>query len=93
MWSCLRFALEEGGGDMSRKTDIRERLKTGLANSGRAAGAGVLYDRYDEESGYRPGPADRGPVKLPSDSLTEEEIAALSGPVKVYKSNLIKKGE
>jgi hypothetical protein len=85
MWSCLRFALEEGGGDMSRKTDIRERLKTGLANTGRAAGAGILYDRYDEESGYRPGPAGRGAIRFPSDSLTAEEIEALSGPVKIYK--------
>ena len=71
---------------MSRKTDIRERLKTGLANSGRAAGAGILYDRYDEESGYRPGPKQHGPIKFPSDSLTPEELAALNGPVRVYKA-------
>lgn len=74
---------------MSRKTDIRERLKTGLANSGRAAGAGILYDRYDEESGYRPGPKQHGPIKFPSDSLTPEELAALNGPVKVYKGGAI----
>lgn len=67
---------------MSRKTDIRERLKTGLANSGRAAGAGILYDRYDEESGYRPGPKQRGPIKFPHDGIPFEE---LNGPVKVYK--------
>ena len=38
---------------MTHKTNINERLKSGLA-PGRAAGAGILYDRYDEESGYRP---------------------------------------
>ena len=89
MWSRLRPALEEGGGDMSRKTDIRERLKTGLANSGRAAGAGILYDRYDEESGYRPGPIQHGRIKFPHDTMTDEEMAALNGPVRVYKGGTI----
>jgi hypothetical protein len=70
---------------VKHSTDIRERLKTGLANTGRAAGAGIIYDRYDEESGYRPGPVDRGQVKFPSDSLTPEEREALNGPVVVYK--------
>ena len=64
---------------------INEHLHTTFANSGRAAGAGVLYDRYDEESGYRPTPAYRGAIKFPSDSLTPEQRQALNGEVKTYK--------
>lgn len=64
---------------------VNERLHTELANSGRVAGAGVLYDRYDEESGYRPQPAERGAVRFPSDSLTQEELMALNGEVRTYK--------
>ncbi len=67
------------------KRHINEFLKTGLANSGRAAGAGVLYDRYDEESGYRPHPRARGQIRLPSDYLTQEQLEALNGEVIVYK--------
>jgi hypothetical protein len=67
------------------KGHINERLKTQLANSGRAAGMGILQDRYDEESGYRPGPYGGGAVRFPSDSMTPEELRALSGEVKVYK--------
>lgn len=63
------------------KRHINEFLKTEFANSGRAAGAGVLYDRYDEESGYRPHPKARGQIRFPSDSLTPEEREALNGPV------------
>ena len=67
------------------KSHINERLHTGLAQSGRAAGMGISYDRYDEESGnpdYNPHDTR---VRLPSDGMTEEEIAALSGDVKVLK--------
>ena len=70
---------------MTHKTNINERLKTGFANTGRAAGAGTIYDRYDEESGYRPQPIQHGRIKFPSDSLTAEEREALNGPVRVYK--------
>lgn len=69
------------------RSHINERIHTSLANSGRAAGAGILYDRYDDESGYRPGPADRGRVRFPSDYLTDKQIAALSGEVRVYKAS------
>ncbi|MGI6155713.1 MAG: hypothetical protein ACOYEB_07180 [Enterococcus lemanii] len=69
-----------------RKTHINERLHTELANTGRAAGSGILYDRYDEESGYHPGPIDRGVVRFPSDYLTPEQKVALNGPVRVYKA-------
>ena len=32
------------------KRHISEYQKTSFANSGRAAGSGILYDRYDDES-------------------------------------------
>ena len=67
------------------RNHINECLHTGLANSGRAAGMGISYDRYDDESGnpnYEPHDAH---VRLPSDGLTDDEIAALSGAVKIYK--------
>ena len=76
---------------MSRKRHINEFLHTTLANSGRAAGAGISYDRYDEESGYHPHPTATGRVRFPSDSLTEEEREKMNGEVKVYY--LPKEGE
>jgi hypothetical protein len=33
----------------------------------------------------QPGPRYRGPVRLPHDGATYEEISALCGPVKTYK--------
>ena len=70
-------------GNVGRKRHINEQLKSGLANSGRAAGMGMLYDRYDEESGLS---AHGGSVRVvtPSDFLTAEERKALSGDVVVY---------
>ena len=68
-----------------RKSHINEHIHTGFANSGRAAGAGITYDRYDDESGYRPQPIHRGAVRFPSDYLSQEERNALNGEVKVYK--------
>lgn len=67
------------------RSHINERLHTEFANSGRVAGMGISYDRYDEESGYRPQPKNTGRISLPSDSLTPQELAALSGEVKIYK--------
>ena len=67
------------------KHNINEMLHTSRANSGRAAGAGISYDRYDDESGYRPQPIHRGAVRFPSDYLSQEERNALNGEVKVYK--------
>ena len=70
---------------MSTKSHINERLHTGLAQSGRAAGMGISYDRYDDESGnpdYNPHDTR---VRLPHDGLTEDKLAALSGPVRVTK--------
>ena len=70
-----------------RNTHVNERLHTSFANSGRIAGDGIIYDDYGDESGYRPGLADRGRVRFPSDYLTDKQIAALSGEVRVYKAS------
>lgn len=71
-----------------KRTDrahINERMKTGLVNTGRAAGIGVLYDHYDEESGCPAYNEKTVRVRLPSDGLTPDEIRLLSGDVIVYK--------
>ena len=70
-----------------RRRHINEHLRTGLANSGRAAGMGIIYDIYDDESfpdGSR-WAANRidGYVAFPS--RTEEEKKALNGDVKKYR--------
>ena len=62
---------------------INEHLHTTLANSGRAAGAGISYDKYDDESGHRPGPRDTGRVRFPSDGVNHDE---LNGPVIVVRT-------
>ena len=67
------------------RSHVNERLHTEFANSGRVAGAGISYDRYDEESGYRPQPKECGMVRFPSDSLTPEEKADLSGEVRIIR--------
>ena len=67
------------------RSHVNERLHTEFANSGRVAGAGISYDRYDEESGYRPQPKECGLVRFPSDSLTPDEKAALSGEVRIIR--------
>lgn len=67
------------------RSHVNERLHTEFANSGRVAGAGISYDRYDEESGYRPQPKECGMVRFPSDSLTPDEKAALSGEVRIIR--------
>ena len=68
---------------MNRK-HVNEQLHTNLANTGRVAGMGISYDRYDDESGcpdYDP----HKPVTFPSDYLTESELEALNGSVISYK--------
>ena len=64
-----------------RKRHINEFLHTSLANSGRAAGMGILYDRYDEESGLPVYGKGNVRVVTPSDFLSEEEKEGLNGPV------------
>lgn len=71
--------------DNKRKRHINECMRTSLANSGRAAGMGILYDRYDEESG-KPihGSKNAYPVYT-TDWLSEKERAQLSGPVTIKR--------
>ena len=64
---------------------INERLHTGLAQSGRAAGMGISYDRYDDESGNPDYDPHDTRVRLPHDGLTDDKLAALSGDVRVTK--------
>ena len=70
---------------MSTKSHINERLHTGLAQSGRAAGIGISYDRYDDESGNPDYDPHDTCGRLPHDGLTEDKLAALSGAVRVRK--------
>ena len=63
---------------------VNEKLHTTFRNSGRVAGTGILYDRYDEESGNPEYEKQPSHIYFPSDSLTEEELLALNGPV-IYK--------
>lgn len=68
-----------------QRTHINERLHTEFANSGRAAGMGISYDRYDDESGNPDYDPHDTRVRLPHDGLTEDELAELSGAVRVTK--------
>ena len=70
---------------MSTNSHINERLHTGLAQSGRAAGMGISYDRYDDESGNPDYDPHDTRVRLPSDGLTDDKLAALSGAVRITK--------
>lgn len=53
-------------------------------NSGRIAGPGIAYDRYDDLSGYRPGPSRGayGKVRMP---LDHEDPEKLNGQVEIIK--------
>ena len=54
------------------KRDLNRYQRSGLANSGRSAGMGILYDRYDEEAYGRATNPHYSPVpKLKT--YTEEE--------------------
>ena len=63
-----------------RKRHINERMRTSLANSGRAAGIGILYDDYSEDSGKSTHYESTWHI-FQSDLLNEEEKEALNGPV------------
>lgn len=66
----------------NNRPHINERLHTEFANKGRAAGMGILYDKYNEEKDIYTHSVH---VNLPSDYLTDEERKALSGEVKIIK--------
>ena len=68
---------------MKRKRHINEFIKTGFECQGiRSAGMGILYDRYDDESG---GPSYGPGTCMFNKQLTPEERLALDGPVVTYK--------
>lgn len=69
---------ESGVEDMSKYTGNMYR-QTGLGDSGRRAGAGIIEDDYSEESGFRGYRRDRSyeRVRFPSDESKPEE---LNGP-------------
>ena len=67
---------------------INERMHTGLAQSGRAAGMGISYDRYDDESGNPDYDPHDTRVRMPHDGLTDDKLAALSGAVRVTKGEI-----
>ena len=60
---------------------VNEKLHTTFRNSGRVTGMGLLYDRYDEESGNPEYEKQHSLAHFLSDSLTEEELLALDDPV------------
>lgn len=62
------------------KSKRNHAMRTSLANSGRAAGMGILYDDYSEDSGKPTYGGKVWPV-FQSELLSEEEKEALSGPV------------
>lgn len=68
-----------------RKRHANEFMRTSFENSGRIAGMGVLYDKYDEESGGPVYGENNVRVVTPSDFLSPAERRELSGPVKTYK--------
>ena len=63
-----------------RKHHIREFLESEL-HHGRAAGMGMLYDRYDEESG----PGDGGGYTRTLLTSSHNKEDELPGPVITYK--------
>lgn len=60
---------------------VNEKLHTTFRNSGRVARTGILYDRYDEESGNPEYEKQHSLAHFLSDSLTEEGLLTLNDPV------------
>lgn len=73
------------------KRDLNRYQRSGLANSGRAAGMGISYDRYDDEAlGGATNPHYSPVPKLEMYTEEEKEEMTAPKPVKAYK---IKKKE
>ena len=66
----------------NNRPHFNERLHTEFANSGRVAGMGIAYDKYNEEKDISTHAIH---VNLPSDYLTQEQRNALNGEVKIIK--------
>lgn len=67
------------------KRDLNRYQRTSFASSGRSAGSGILYDRYDDESG-RPIYYSKTRPTLP-EPKGEYEARTRPGPVKRYFIN------
>lgn len=67
------------------KRDLNRYQRTGLANSGRAAGAGVSYDDYSEGEGRDWTNPHYCPQGRPTYTEREREEMLKPKPVKVYK--------
>ena len=63
------------------KTKRNHTMRTGLANSGRAAGMGILYDDYSEDSGKPIHGSRSAYPAYTTDWLEDKEKERLSGPV------------
>lgn len=64
-----------------------ERMKTSFANSGRIAGAGVLYDNYSEDSypiGETPAPTEGTPA-YKKRTKKELDFIQKGGEIKTYR--------
>ena len=67
------------------KRDLNRYQRTGFVNSGRAAGMGILYDRYDEEAYGRATNPHYSPVpKLKTYTEEEWEEKIKPGEVTTY---------
>ena len=64
------------------KRDLNRYPRSGLANSGRAAGMGILYDRYDEEAYGRATNPHYSPIPR-LEMYTEEEREEMTKPSEV----------
>lgn len=69
-------------GEGEVKKHINEFYKSRLANSGRIAGLGMLFDRYDEESGDKISRRTRTPIGLKSRKIDPEDM---NGPVVIVE--------
>jgi len=74
-----------------RKRHVNSFLRSGLANSGRVAGIGVTCDDYSEQS-FPDNPKGDG-VRVRFPKRSEEEMAALNGPVIIYQLDDLSKEE
>jgi hypothetical protein len=72
------------------KRDLHRYQRTSLANSGRAAGMGISYDRYDDESMGRATNPHYSPIPR-LEMYTEEEREEMTKPGEVITYYISKK--
>lgn len=52
----------------------------------------AIYDSYSLTSGHHPKKRDTGDVRLPHDGLSDKELEALNGEIRVYKEGINNEG-